>query len=387
MATGKASTGMERSPTEACCFAMIKNFTTGERDKTSAESRTSRSVANIWLRDPPAPRHERVTQTEIARRIAALRGWRHVGDYDPAVTVDASYFVPDDTLSEEAAQGLGIKNQKDLFGGVVPFPFVATKAITHPLVNASAKAPSGWSAAMAGKIEQVVFDGFTAFSKPDAHVAYARLVARDPVRLKPVHCRGGTGQVVVRTESEFAAAMEAFDAASIEICGLVLETDLRDVKTHSVGFVDCGNIQMAYCGQQNLTRNNKNALVYGGSSLLIARGGADDLRALLTDAHQNHAVEQAIRYDTAALQCFPGLFASRRNYDVLQGTDSRGQWRSGVLEQSWRIGGASTAEIVAIEALHAYPSLNFVRAHCVETYGKDVAIPAASVTAPLPGAV
>ena len=63
---------------------------------------------------------------------------------------------------------------------------------------------------------------------------------------------------------------------------------------------------------------------------------------------------------------------------MLQGTDSRGQWRSGVLEQSWRIGGASTAEIVAMEALHADPSLNFVRAHCVETYGKDVAIPAAA---------
>ena len=44
------------------------------------------------------------------------------------------------------------------------------------------------------------------------------------------------------------------------------------------------------------------------------------------------------------------FFASRRNYDVVAGLDARGQRRCGVLEQSWRVGGASPAELVALAA-------------------------------------
>ena len=47
--------------------------------------------------------------------------------------------------------------------------------------------------------------------------------------------------------------------------------------------------------------------------------------------------------DAAATECFPGLVASRRNYDVAQGTNARGKRCSGVLEQSWRLGGATGA--------------------------------------------
>ena len=67
---------------------------------------------------------------------------------------------------------------------------------------------------------------------------------------------------------------------------------------------------------------------------------------------------------------FPGFFASRRNYDVAQGSDAQGCHRSGVLEQSWRIGGASGAEIAALEAFRADPGLQSVRAATVELYGE-----------------
>jgi len=81
------------------------------------------------------------------------------------------------------------------------------------------------------------------------------------------------------------------------------------------------------------------------------------------------AVTQARAYDGAASQHFPGLIASRRNYDVAQGLDASHERRSGVLEQSWRIGGASPAEIAALEAFRADGSLGVVRASCVEQYG------------------
>jgi hypothetical protein len=70
------------------------------------------------------------------------------------------------------------------------------------------------------------------------------------------------------------------------------------------------------------------------------------------------------------------MFASRCNYDVAEGRDAAGRTVAGVLEQSWRIGGASGAEVAALEALQADPSLEAVRASTVERYGAGVHVPA-----------
>ena len=73
------------------------------------------------------------------------------------------------------------------------------------------------------------------------------------------------------------------------------------------------------------------------------------------------------------------MILSRRNYDVAQGLDARRQLRSGVLEQSWRMGGASGAEIAALEAFRADSSLPAVRASTVEIYGDSDPPPHATV--------
>ena len=75
---------------------------------------------------------------------------------------------------------------------------------------------------------------------------------------------------------------------------------------------------------------------------------------------------------------FAGFFASRRNYDIARGVDARGRACSGVLEQSWRIGGASSAEIAALEAFRSGARL--VRASTLELFGPEqVAPPGACV--------
>jgi hypothetical protein len=72
----------------------------------------------------------------------------------------------------------------------------------------------------------------------------------------------------------------------------------------------------------------------------------------------------------------PGFLASRRNYDVVQGLDAAGAWHSGVLEQSWRVGGASGPEVAALSAFRADPALRAVGAWCVEAYGACAEPPA-----------
>jgi hypothetical protein len=113
--------------------------------------------------------------------------------------------------------------------------------------------------------------------------------------------------------------------------------------------------------------------------LVVARGGFEALVALNPPEGARLAVAQAQIYDQAAMDCFAGMFASRRNYDIAQGLDAAGRLRCGVLEQSWRIGGASGAEVAALEAFRADPGLRAVRASTVEIYGEAEPPPDATV--------
>ena len=324
-----------------------------------------------------ASRHEKDTRTELARRLARLKGFEFAGEYSPAARFRGSvYFLPSDTLvGTEAAHALGIRGEHDLFGGVVPHPFVATKLITHPLVDPDACAPSGWSCAFGDRVRDVVHPGFSVFTPDDVRQAGARLLRHGPVRIKPVRETGGRGQAVVSTSAELDAALDAMDATVLSSDGLVLEQELSDAATYSVGQVRVAELVATYCGTQRLTRDNGGAVVYGGSELLVARGDFDMLLGLRLSEEAQLAVAQARTYDAAAAECFPGLFASRRNYDIAAGADTGGQRRCGVLEQSWRMGGASGAEVAALEAFRAEPAIPAVRASTVELYGESEAPP------------
>lgn len=326
--------------------------------------------------------HERATREGVARRLAALKGYDFAGEYDPhARHPGPVYFVPSDTLvGLGAAAALGVRGEHDLFGGVVPRAFAATKAITHPLVGPGAAAPPGWSPAFGRRVRGAVLSGFTAFSRADARRAGERLLGRGPVRVKPVRATGGRGQAVVSDAAALEAALGAVDAEDFSEHGLVLEEDLAGVTTYSVGQVRVSDLVAAYHGVQRLTPDNAGADVYGGSSLVCARGGFGALLELDLPEDVRLAVKQARIYDAAAMDCFAGMFASRRNYDVARGSDAEGRWRSGVLEQSWRIGGASGAEVAALEAFRADPALRTVRASTVELYGEDVPPPPAHAT-------
>jgi hypothetical protein len=330
-----------------------------------------------------AQRHEKATRAGIAERLASLKGFRFAGDYDADARRAAGpvYFVPSDTVvGFEAARTLGIRGEDDLFGGVVPHAFVSTKAITHPLVAEDARAPAGWSAEVSRRLGDAVLRGFSAFASADARHAGLQLLEDGPVRLKPVRATGGRAQTVVRDAAELDAALAATDAAEIAEHGLVLEEALAAVTTHSVGQVRVAGLTATYWGTQRLTPDNSGALVYGGSELLVARGGFEALLGLALAPEARLAVAQARAYDEAAMECFPGMLASRRNYDIIQGTDAAGRWRSGVLEQSWRIGGASGAEIAALEAFGAEPALRAVRAATVEEYGAAAPPPPPTAT-------
>ncbi|MBD8495183.1 DUF3182 family protein [Pseudomonas syringae] len=322
--------------------------------------------------------HEIVVHQALARQLAQLLGAEFTGTFEATRHQDRRlYFVPSDTLVDpQRARHLHIRSAEDLFGGVVSEPFMATKAISHALLAQAQARPAGWSEAFHAQAGDAVLAGFSAFSAADAHLAGQQLLAKGPVRIKPVRATAGRGQVVARTADELAAALAEQDFAEVARWGLVIEQDLHEVITYSVGQVSVAGHVASYHGTQGLTRDNQGATVYGGSCLWIVRGGFQELLDQSLPAPVRRAVQQAIAYDQAARACLPGFMASRRNYDIAQGVNARGQRCSGVLEQSWRIGGASAAEIHALLALAADPALSRLCVSTHEVYGRDAPLPA-----------
>lgn len=320
--------------------------------------------------------HEAQSLHELARRIAALQGWPFAGTWQAdARPAGPAYFVPNRTLvGVERAEELGIRNESHLFGGLVPHGFVASKAITHALVDHSAVAPQGWSPAFGAQVQPVVLSGWSAFSTDDAFRAGRQLLEKGQVRLKLPFGIGGRGQVVVASVQELAAVLATVDPAGLAAEGLVVEENLLEVETFSVGQVRLAGVVASYAGVQRLTPAPDGELVYGGSDLLVVRGDFDALLAFGLPPAVALAVAQARAYDEAATRHF-GLVASRRNYDVASGSNARGEVRSGVLEQSWRAGGASGVEIAAMEAFLNDPTLLAVRGSCYEVYGPEIEPP------------
>ena len=321
-------------------------------------------------RGGPLFAHEKATLSKVAETIAELKGCAFEGQYDPTRHVSGNcYFVPDDVLVQDEASDLGITSANTIYGGVVPYPFVKTKAITHDLVSPTAIKPRGWSYLFAHMARDAVLPGYSVFSAHDARLAGKRLLPRGAVRLKEPLRDGGYGQTVITTLDELDAFLENFSPRKLEAHGLVLETNLSPLVTRSVGHVTICGEMITYHGTQRTVTNNNGQSVYGGSHLVCVRGGWDALESLQLDAAAHLAVVQARSYDRAA-GSYPGFFASRQNYDVGQGIDGQGRWRSGVFEASWRSGGASTAELAAFVAFARDPALQVFEASAVKVFGK-----------------
>lgn len=327
-----------------------------------------------------APLHEVETNRALARWLAQILGLKFGGSYDPDLHVGrALYLLPTQTLVGSAqARALNIKGPEDLWGGYVDHDFICTKAISHGLLGPAAKAPEGWSALFCERVRKVVLDGVSVFALEDARPAATRLLHSGPIRLKPVHACAGRGQEVIHSLDEFEAVLVRPDAAKLFSDGVVLEQDLHDVVTHSVGQSFIGDHVFSYCGEQYLTKDGHGEDVYGGSDLLVVPGYYEDLLQLQLPDDVREAIEQAQVFDTAADEAYPGFYASRRNYDIAQGLDSNGQRRSGVLEQSWRMGGASSAEVAALQSFINNPGLRAIHVCSVETY-VDQPLPANAI--------
>ncbi|WP_433768771.1 DUF3182 family protein [Pseudomonas putida] len=319
---------------------------------------------------PDAPQHEVQTNRALAKWLAQILGLKFGGSHDPQQHRGKDlYVLPTQTLvGAAAARELAVKGPEDLWGGYVEHDFICTKAITHGLLNWQAHAPPGWAPLFSERVRGVVLDGLSVFSLEDARPAAEHLLYNGPIRLKPIHACAGRGQEVIDSLDRFDEILARPEARKLFTEGVVLEQDLDRVVTHSVGQSFFGNKVLSYCGDQYLTQDAEGEEVYGGSNLLVVQGGYDNLLKLDLADDVRLAIQQAQVFDGAADEAYPVFFASRRNYDIAQGIDCNGKQRSGVLEQSWRMGGASSAEVAALQSFVNDPQMRAIRVSSVETY-------------------
>lgn len=302
--------------------------------------------------------HELASLHAAAHRVAGLLG---IGA--PAAAADpARYWLPIRTLLREEADQLGIDDESGLWGGVVPHAFVGTKLVSHPCWPGDTGAPEAWRDVPG--IEACTLPGWSAFSRPAAQAACEALLADGPVRVKSPYARGGNDQAVLASMRQ---ACDWLDAAIGLEHGLVIERDLAETATWGVGSARIGRHAIAYYGTQRTVRDHGGRHVYGGSRLTVFRGSLAQLADTLPPGQAREAVGMAMRYDRAVRAAY-AVLASRCNYDVFVGHDREGRRHCGVLEQSWRFGGASMAELLAMERFARQPSLQWMVAETVETY-------------------
>lgn len=291
---------------------------------------------------------------------ALMLGGTFNGEYqnEPLSPDTRNYWIPHKTIvGLDRAKQLGIAKPEDLYGGVVPYGYIATKIIAHPVVDSQAARPPGWSDEFTQTVRDVVLPGFSVFSREDAMTAFKQLIKQGPVRTKRTLEAGGLGQEVIQTEEDLLRVLSDITDIELSQFGLAMETNLYDTHTGSIGSVIVDGIQVSYYGEQRTYPNvKKGEESYAGSDLTFVRGPMSNLLDLpIQDKNLRRAIVQATRFDHA-VGLFDEAIISRRNYDTIVGRAFNGETMSGVLEQSWRIGGASGPEILAALALRSNPS-------------------------------
>lgn len=260
---------------------------------------------------------------------------------------------------------------EDLFGGIATRLVFFDKTIIHPVVPGADVVPPVWISKVAEHVGDAAFRGFACFSRSDTITAGVILfnAGIPEIRLKPVSIDAGLGQKVARSYGELEQQVAAFSDSYVS-AGITVEENLSSVvRTVDVGTYQIGNQHFSYVGTQRETLFHGDPGRWGGVAMYVRRGTLDELASWLTVPSLKTAVLQAKALDDA-VDLIPGMYVTRANYDVIQGFDETGTFRSALLEQSWRIGGSSPAEVLAAKLL-LDPQCDLAYATVDETFSHE----------------
>lgn len=295
----------------------------------------------------------------IAQRIA-----RHMGlQYKPSplfhtTPEESAYIVPGVTLDTATATQLLIKNETDMYGAAVPNFDMIGKSILHQSV--SNNAPPFYNSAFARTVEQngLVLPGVTGFSVQDLLDSYRAVgTPSRGLRLKQSNESDGNGQHEIVGIEHLRKLLNAIGELELANHGAIIEPNLEQKKTNSVGFFKLGNDQYVFVADQLNGNTDERDRYLGGENIVVTRGefqALDDLLMRLRDPRQE-VVSKAMVFLKHYFEYFPNSITSRLSVDVLSGFHAGFGKLSGITDITGRLGGLCPATILAAQHLQDNP--------------------------------
>lgn len=307
----------------------------------------------------------------VAKMAAAYMGLPFAGEASKMIgSKTDQYLVFPKTIGPETAGLYGIGKPEDFYGAFVEHPFLVGKTAFHEPV--SSDTPFYYSEEFAGSVSDFVLPGYSVFTQSDGVKAYGLMLGKGfkDVRLKLSDKSDGEGQSVIADKKHLKKLLGTVPAYDLQKKGIVLEPNLRDHRTISVGFAQFGNDVFSFiANQKNDVYEGRDR--YIGADAIIVRGQMDNLLKMLQldDPHRD-AVEKALGFYNAYSYFDP--VASRLSFDVLEGLDAKGNRLSGVTDITGRLGGTCPALILAALEMQRDPTIHAVRGQVNLNYNTGV---------------
>lgn len=316
----------------------------------------------------------RARNGQIGTDIAQLLGIPYRGYAFDSVAEPNLYIVTSKTLTKEtAAKKFGSSSSADFYGLAVGDINDVGKAILHP--THATRTPSFYRADFAEKVRRFVLPGLSCFSPLDAQTAYHEYANNGfDLRFKVANESDGNGQYKIDNPNHLKDVIDQERKALKE--GVVIEANLNDPNTISLGFVQIGQQQYSFIAHQKNTQPNaEGQSKYLGANVTVVRG---PMEVFLKDKDlsmlENTAALQAIEFNQLYQQTFRP-YASRLSYDVVTGFDNHGNTLSGVTDITGRVGGTCPALMVSLLAMQEDPSIQKAFTEVTLNYQPTIDLP------------
>lgn len=269
------------------------------------------------------------------------------------------------------------------YGTVVEDPTHVHKDILHPSTLDSEE-----SFAQRLRMGGLVLPGVRVTSPSEVCAGYKKLKKGATVRAKQVDCSDGQGQYKIGSKREAKRIARKLQDV-LDNQGMILESQIKDPKTISIGFGVIGDEQYSFIAHQRDekfiaydpdldedTERNR----YMGADVTVARGDISSLRKL-----ESITQEEQKAIDTA--QAFYALFkeeygirTTRISFDYMYGNKEKrfgrkGGMIGGITDITARPGGTDPALVLAARELQKDPSLTSVSATVKLDYTNSEEVP------------
>lgn len=321
----------------------------------------------------------------LAGFLAKLTGRKYQGDLSLNTKIDSrDILFPHKSLPVSAGEELGVTSQNQIFGSVIE-PIYAEKSIFHPLINKPEVAPRNFPHKFPKQLfeSKATLPGYTVFCLDDALSAFELLKLQGVVvRLKDPQGSSGTKQLIVASRTEVEEFVKSIDPSKLKALGLVLESNLINssdpkaaLRAYSAGWTVIDGKIYSYIGEQMFGETGT-VDRYLGTKLYMVRGTTNNLIDFAKEK-KLQSILQCLSKVKRAMVFLPYLIGSRINFDFLVGipetlpANRYIKERTYVVEQSFRVGGATPAELLGIQYLNTHKNAEIVTAISRVHYGSE----------------